>query len=309
LFSKEFLVQRLKEFLDSTVEFDGKIMLYRTFTTQQEIDHEYNPRLIVDNFELNVESYYTESKRVLKEYPHQSGVAYGPTKVEILDIFPADTVTAPIHIFFHGGYWHSLKSRDFAFVAEGLVRNGISAVIVNYALCPSVKIDEIVRQSRAAVAWTYINANSFGANPEQITVSGHSAGGHLAGMLMSASWKNDYGLPQDLIKGFLPISGLFDLAPFPFSWLQPKLQLTTDEVLRNSPLLQKPTCSSPVVVAVGEKESNEFLRQSENYVEYLQHHGISTKYLSLKGKNHFNIIDEFLGDGGSLCKKIIEWNQ
>ena len=194
-------------------------------------------------------------------------------------------------------------------MAEGLVRNGITAVLVNYALCPSVKIDEIVRQSRAAVAWTYSNAESFGANPDQITVSGHSAGGHLAGMLMSVSWENDYGLPQDLIKGFLPISGLFDLAPFPFSWLQPKLHLTTDEVLRNSPLLQKPTCSSPVVVAVGEKESNEFQQQSENYAEYLQNLGISTKYLSVKGKNHFNIIDDFLGDGGAFCEKILEWSQ
>ena len=113
-------------------------MLYNTFSTQQEIDQEYNPRLIVDNFELNVESYFTESKRVLKKYPHQLGVAYGPTKAEILDIFPADTAIAPIHIFFHGGYWHSFQSRNFSFVAECLVRNGIAAVIVNYALCPSV---------------------------------------------------------------------------------------------------------------------------------------------------------------------------
>ena len=219
----ELLVQGLTEFVYLLVEFNGKIMLYHTFSTQQEIDQEYNPRLIVDNFELNIESYFTESKRVLKEYSHQSGVAYGPTKAEILDIFPANTATSPVHIFFHGGYWHSFQSKDFAFVAECLVRNGIAAVIVNYALCPSVKIDEIVRQSRAALAWTYSNAESFGANPEQITVSGHSAGGHLAGMLMSVSWENDYGLPQDLIKGFMPISGLFDLAPFQFSWLQPNL--------------------------------------------------------------------------------------
>ena len=75
-------------------------MLYHTFSTQQEIDQEYNQRLIVDNFELNVKSYFTESKRVMKEYPHQSGVAYGPTKAEILDIFPTDTATAPVHIFF-----------------------------------------------------------------------------------------------------------------------------------------------------------------------------------------------------------------
>lgn len=283
-------------------------MLYHKFSTQNEIDQEYNPSLIVNNFELNLENYFTESKRVLKEYSHKSGVAYGPTKAEILDIFPADITTAPAHIFFHGGYWHSFQSIDFAFIAEGLLRNGITAIIVNYALCPSVKIDEIVRQSSAAVAWIYINAKSIGVNPDQITVSGHSAGGHLAGMLMSVSWENDYGVPQDLIKGFLPISGLFDLSPFQFSWLQPKLQLTSEEVMRYSPLLNKPSSSSPVLLAVGADESSEFHRQSEKYAEYLINNGISTKYISVKGKNHFNIIDSFLGDGGIFCEKILEWS-
>ena len=113
-------------------------MLNRTFSTRHEIDQEYNPRLIVDNFELNVKSYLTESTRVMKEFPHHAGVAYGPTKEEILDIFPANSAATPVHIFFHGGYWHSFQSRDFAFVAECLVRNGIAVVIVNYALCPSV---------------------------------------------------------------------------------------------------------------------------------------------------------------------------
>ena len=77
-------------------------MLYRTFSTQQEIDQEYNPRLIVDNFELNVKSYLTESKRVMKEYPHQSGVAYGPTKAEILDIFPRIQQLHQYTFFFMG---------------------------------------------------------------------------------------------------------------------------------------------------------------------------------------------------------------
>ncbi|MEC9337175.1 MAG: alpha/beta hydrolase, partial [SAR324 cluster bacterium] len=204
-------------------------------------------------------------------------------------------------------YWHSLTSRDFAFVAEGLVRNGITAVLVNYALCPSVNIDEIVRQSRAAVAWTYRNAEGFGGNPERISVSGHSAGGHLTGMLMSTDWEKNYGLPPNLIKGFLPVSGLFDLKPFPFSWLQPKLLLTSEQVLRNSPVFLKPVYTPHVMVAVGADESHEFQRQSKNYTIFLQKHGVPAEYLSMPGKNHFNIIHDFLGDGGPLCKKIIEW--
>jgi arylformamidase len=282
-------------------------MLYHTFSTQEEIDQEYNPRFIVENTDELIQCYFTESQRVLREYSNRSGVAYGPTPSETLDIFPAEKLCSPIHIFFHGGYWHSLTSRDFAFVAEGLVRNGITAVLVNYALCPSVNIDEIVRQSRAAVAWTYRNAEDFGGNPERISVSGHSAGGHLTGMLLSTDWGKKYGLPPNLIKGFLPVSGLFDLNPFPFSWLQPKLLLTSEQVLLNSPVFLKPRHTPHVMVAVGADESHEFQRQSKNYTIFLQKHGVPAEYLSMPGKNHFNIIHDFLGDGGPLCKKIIEW--
>ena len=282
-------------------------MLYHTFSTQEEIDQEYNPRFIVENTDELIQSYFTESQRVLREYSNRSAVAYGPTPSENLDIFPAEKLCSPIHIFFHGGYWHSLTSRDFAFVAEGLVRNGITAVLVNYALCPSVNIDEIVSQSRAAAAWTYLNAEDFDGNPERISVSGHSAGGHLTGMLLSTDWEKNYGLPPNLIKGFLPVSGLFDLKPFPFSWLQPKLLLTSEQVLRNSPVFLKPVYTPHVMVAVGADESHEFQRQSKNYTIFLQKHGVPAEYLSMPGKNHFNIIHDFLGDGGPLCKKIIEW--
>ena len=87
-------------------------------------------------------------------------------------------------------------------------------------------IEEIVRQSRAAIAWLYESALSFGGDRRRIYVSGHSAGGHLTAMLALTDWEGDYALPADIIKGGCPISGLFDLRPFPYTYLQPKLQLT-----------------------------------------------------------------------------------
>ena len=283
-------------------------MLYHSFSTQQEIDQQYNPRFSVENTDELIQSYLTESERVSGEYVNLTGVAYGSSAEETLDIYSAESPVSPIHIFFHGGYWHSLSSRDFAFVAEGLVRNGITAVLINYALCPEVTIAEIVRQARAAVAWTYRNAKTFGGNPERITVSGHSAGGHLTGMLLSTKWEKEYGLAADIIKGMLPISGLFDLGPFPFSWLQPKLQLSPELVSLNSPLLLKPASAPPVLLAVGADESQEFHRQSQDYCAFLQKHGVPAKYISIQRKNHFNILHDFLGEGGPLCRQISEWS-
>ena len=109
-------------------------MLYHTFSTQKEIDQEYNPRLIVENSNDLIQSYFTESQRVLREYSNRSAVPYGPKPSESLYIFHDEKLCSPIHIFFHGGYWRLLTSRDFAFVAEWLVRIGITAVLVNYAL-------------------------------------------------------------------------------------------------------------------------------------------------------------------------------
>ena len=93
----------------------------------------------------------------------------------------------------------------------------MATVVVNYALCPKVTIDEIVRQARAAIAWTYKSAGSFGGDPERIYVAGHSAGGHLTGMLLLTNWEGDYALPKEFIKGACAISNLFNLAPFPYT--------------------------------------------------------------------------------------------
>ena len=148
------------------------------------------------------------------------GVRYGPTREEHLDIFPAGD-GAPVHIFIHGGYWRRFNARDHDFLAPAFVEAGITFVSVNYALCPKVTMDEIVREVRAAVAWTHAHARGFGGDPARLTVSGHSAGGHLCAMALSTDWEGAYDLPADTLKGGVAVSGLFDLAPFPYTYLQP----------------------------------------------------------------------------------------
>ena len=96
------------------------------------------------------------------------------------------------------------------------------------------------------MVWTYKNATSFGGDPERIHIAGHSAGRHLTAMLLEIDWECVYGLPGDIVKGACAISGLFDLAPLPYTFLQPNLQLTWDQVLRN----KQPDPAPPGVGAV-----------------------------------------------------------
>ena len=279
-------------------------VLYRDFRTQAEIDLQYDVEKSVSDFGVYVRFFLENSERVRARLDPELAVAYGPTAEEHLDLFRSGTQGGPLHMFIHGGYWHSLTSRDFSFVAEGLVAAGATVAIVNYGHCPKVSVTEITRQNRAAVAWLYRNAASLGCDPDQIYVSGHSAGGHLTAMLMATDWASEYGLPRDVVKGGCAISGLFDLAPFPHSWLAPKLRLTPQEVYSQSPIHHLPDTAGPLLVTLGGNESQEFHRQSREFLSAWQARGLYGRYVDLPGRNHFTVLEEYLDADSTLLMAI-----
>jgi arylformamidase len=281
-------------------------VLYRDFATQEELDAEYNLTAIFPEAAASYEAFCErESERVRSELDHRLNVPFGPTLAEHVDLYPAGE-TAPVLIYVHGGFWYLRTSTEFGFVARGPVSRGIATVVVNYDLCPRVTIDEIVRQTRAAVAWVYENAQSFGGDAGRIHVAGHSAGGHLVAMLLATDWEGEYGLPDDIIKSATAVSGLYDLAPFPYTFLQPQLQLGWDQVLRNSPVLHIPDAAPPLLVAYGEEETAEFKRQSEEFLDAWKANGLDGERLLLAGKNHYDVIDGFLDAESPLCSAILE---
>lgn len=283
-------------------------MLYREFTTQEEIDQQYDPSRSEDAGAA-LQRYRDLSDAARTEFDSLQDLAFGPTREETLDLFPAGSPGAPLHVFYHGGYWRALSSKEFAFLARGLVPAGVNVAVVNYALCPRVTLSEIVRQCRASLAWLYRNADGHDYDRQRITVSGHSAGGQIVGMLLATDWNGQYGLEDTLIKGATAISGLFDLAPFPYSWLQPKLQLTWREVVDYSPVNLSPVVSCPVNVAVGALESQEFLRQSRDYMAHLEFSqpGCSLQAVTEPDTHHFSVIEGLGCGSGPLFDSI--WNQ
>jgi arylformamidase len=141
---------------------------------------------------------------------------------------------------------------------------------------------------------------------DRVALFGHSAGGHLVAMLLTTDWEGEYGLPKDILKEATAISGLFDLAPFPYTFLQPKLQLTWDQVSRNSPILHLPDEAPPLLVAYGEDEPSELRRQSEEFFAAWKTRGLDTTLLPLPDKNHYDVIDGFLDAESLLCSAILE---
>src|SRR5262245_2019367 len=223
------------------------------------LDLQYNNQLRVADFNDHVARWQKESARVRAALPGERDVAFGPSADEVLDIYtPTNAgLPAPVQVFYHGGYWRSFRASDFAFVAERLVEAGALAVIVNYALVPTVRIGELVRQCRAALAWVHANIGRYGGDPQRIYVSGHSAGGHLTAMMTAAAPQPGEPDTRGLVRGGVALSGLFDLEPIRLCYLQETLQLTPAEVAACSPARQLPATSAPLALAYGAEESVE----------------------------------------------------
>ncbi len=281
--------------------------LYRDFTSQEEIDLEYNLALTVPDLEQWIEWYCQESAEARRKLDCALDVRFGPTVDETIDVFPAREPGAPLMVFIHGGYWFVCTSKDYSFVANGLVGHGITVVVANYSLCPGVTISEITRQSRAVMAWLHREAPNFNGDPSRIFVAGHSAGGQQVGMLAATDWVHDYGLPSDVMKGGIPISGVFDLHPLCYSYLQPRLLLTHEVILRQSPYLNIPQSGPPLLVSFGADETAEFQRQSTDYLEAWRANGQRGELLVQEGKHHFSAIEGFNDGYSSLCKAIVDF--
>lgn len=190
-------------------------------------------------------------------------IAYGDGERERLDVFPAARPGAPVLVYIHGGYWRALDKGAQSFVAPPFVEAGAMVVLPGYALCPAVTVEHIVLQLTRALAWVWRHAAEHGGDPRRIAVAGHSAGGHLAAMMLACRWPQVApDLPAGLVRQALAISGLFDLEPLRHApFLAGDLRLSAEDARRLSPAnMQAP--AGRLLAVVGGDESEEFHRQA-----------------------------------------------
>ena len=284
--------------------------IYRDFATAEAVHAAYDTEHDVPDVMVYVDYWEKRSAYARSVLKSHCDIPYGPTRAEYLDWFPAEADKAPIVLFLHGGYWRVLSAKEFSFSALGPVAAGVALASVNYALCPAVSIDEICRQARASVAWSYRNASSLGGDRNRIFLCGHSAGAHLAVRCLETDWEDDYDLPADIIKGAMLISGLYDLRPIRYTNNQPLLQLDGDSIERNSPQLRPPPRSNAhLLFTDGSMESAEFRRQTADYFQSWVTAGNSAEYYEQTGRNHFDAGYGLEDKTSELCKKLLAMTQ
>jgi arylformamidase len=261
---------------------------------------------MVPNFANIGQGWERQSHLLRQRATHHEGVAYGPGAREYLDIFLGSKAEAPLHIFFHGGYWQGMQSNVFHFIANGFLERSITTILVNYPLAPAATMAEIIDACRQAMVWIYRHAAEYGANPHKIYISGHSAGGHLVAMLLATAWADwDDDLPADLIKGGCAISGLFNLIPIQRSYVNDNIGINEAMARQYSPVFLAPATISPLIISVGEAESAEYHAQSEELATTWTEKGAAIQTLTIAGANHFTILDALVQPEGVLHRAIL----
>jgi arylformamidase len=274
-----------------------------------EMERQYNARLSIPEHPQIFARWAERSREARQVLPCVLDINYDETQVKsvgsTLDIFPAEGPSKALLMYIHGGYWRSLDKSDNSYLAAAFRVPGVTLAVVNYDLAPRVSIAHIVGQMLKASAWLWRNARAFGAHPDRMYVAGHSAGGHLATMMMAARWQQYADdLPQKLFQGGLAISGIYDLSPLLGASVNNDLKLDAAEAHRISPAFMPPATDAPLMTAVGGLESAEFKRQTALIASRWS--SCFKRDIPMPGFNHLTIAEELGNPASPLFHGAIE---
>lgn len=268
----------------------------------------YLIRDFVDDFDAIAAEFSARSRALSARCTMRADIAYGPRPRETLDLlFPERVVGgAPLHIFVHGGYWRSGDKADYRFIAETPLAAGAITALVEYDLMPGQRLPVLVDQVRRAVRWLQENAASLGADPTRISVSGHSAGAHLA-FFLAAKGKEETSSPKSCdIKGLLLLSGIYDLSGIPDSFLRHEAGMTHEEAASWSPLDASPGQGPTRIIAFGADETLPFLDQAAALDRMLGRKAPPSRLLPVPQANHMSVVLEMVNPHRELGKALIE---
>jgi arylformamidase len=255
-------------------------------------EREYSPSSAIGgDYAPSLARYHALSDAARRTLIVRRDLRYGPAPRACLDFFPAPATAAPpgLLIYLHGGYWQELSKEASAFLAPAWHAAAVAHAVIGYTLAPAARLPAIVAEVRAAIAWLQAHASVLGFDAGNVVVAGSSAGGYLAAACAD-------GFPTPL-RGIVPVSGIFDVAPLIGTSINDGLGLDADAAA-SLDLLQPGRRFRPAVVAWGEIETSEFKRQSRAFASRLDATGTPHTIMEIAGRNHFDVVLE-LGDPAS----------
>jgi arylformamidase len=272
--------------------------------------HDKGPHVFMDYDQVELDAAYDQSfyaplaRQVIKRYASNSEAvrarigqplreSYGPTAIEQLDIYRTKRPNAPIFVFIHGGAWLGGEAKNYAFPAEMFVNAGAHYVALDFVAIKAANGDlrVMAEQVRRAIAWVYKNAASFGGDRDRLYIGGHSSGGHLCGVALVTDWPKDFGLPADMVKGGLCMSGMYDMKAVRLSKRSSYVKFTDEMERAMSSQRQLDQLRAPIVVSYGTNETPEFQRQNRDFAAVVKAAGKPVELVEAPNFNHFEIAE------------------
>jgi arylformamidase len=279
--------------------------------------HEKGPLVFLNYDQVELDAAYDQSfyaplsRQITARYESNSDAvrarlgdpqreSYGPSDVETLDIYRTKRANAPIFVFIHGGAWLGGKAKNYGFSAELFVNAGAHYVVLDFIAIKAANGDlrMMADQVRHAIAWVYNNAASFGGDPNRLYVGGHSSGGHLSGVALVTDWSKDFGLPADIVKGGMCMSGMYDMKPVRLSKRGTYVKFDDDMEDKMSSLRHLDLLRAPIVVSYGTYETPDFQRQNRDFAAAVKAAGKPVELIEAPNYNHFEMNESLANPYG-----------
>jgi arylformamidase len=275
---------------------------------QAALDAAYDQAAYAPNREQLIKRRIRDSELARHRIGEPERLAYGPAETERLDIYRTEREAAPVFVFIHGGAWRSGRSKEFANSAEMFLTAGAHYVVPDFAWVQDVggSLMVLADQVRRAIAWVYNNAVHLGIDPKQLYVGGQSSGGHLAAVALTTDWPRDFGLPADMIKGGICISGMYDLTPVRLSARSNYVEFDDAMVAALSPIRHLDRLHVPLIVAYGTSETPEFQRQNREFAAAVRAAGKPVQLLVGENYNHFELPETLGNPYGLLGRAALD---
>jgi len=273
---------------------------------QQALDRAYDQLVYAPNRDQLLARNTFNSERARARLGPPQRLVYGESEAEQLDLYPTDRPNAPVQMFIHGGGWQTRSAGNFAFLAETFVRAGAHFAALDFIGIEDTggELMPIADQVRRGVAWVHANAASFGGDPKRLFLTGHSSGAHLAANVATTDWA-EYGAPDDILKGALVVSGMYDLEPVRLSARSGYVNFSeeVEEQLSAQRRIDRLNC--PLIVAYGDHETPEFQRQARDFAAAVEAAGKPVTLLLAEGSNHFEILETLANPYGLIADAVL----
>ena len=244
---------------------------------------------------------------ITKDVPYVGGNKDDAQKHQ-LDIYqPKEKKNLPVLMFVHGGAWRSGDRWQYPHLGNLLATKGILTFIPSYRLAPEHKFPAQIEDVAAAFKWVVDHAAEYGGDPERIYVGGHSAGGHLAALLVyDPKYLQAQQLSPQKIKGAVCLSGVYDLVAIGDS--QSSVFGTDPAVRRDaSPLFHVKTAGPPMLISCCEHDYLSLPHQAKELFKAVTAAGTDAQFLYVPVENHISEMLNITEPGDLTAEAIVKF--